>query len=50
MFKSHANRIEYIQDPSIGPEKVERILDAAHGLKFQIRRHGENQTTRFHRI
>jgi len=42
MFKSHANRIrEYIQDPSIGPEKVERILNAAHGLKFQTRRHGE---------
>jgi len=41
MFKTHANRIrEYIQDPSIGPEKVERILNAAHGLTFQIRRHG----------
>jgi len=42
MFKTHANRIrEYIQDPSIGPEKVERILDAAHGLKFQMSRYGE---------
>lgn len=42
MFKAHANRIrEYIQDPSIGPEKVERILDACHGLKFQVSRHGE---------
>lgn len=42
MFQAHANRIrEYIQDPSIGPEKVERILDAAHGLKFQMSRHGE---------
>jgi len=41
MFKTHANRIrEYIQDPSIGAEKVERILDAAHGLKFQISRNG----------
>jgi len=44
MFKAHANRIrEYIQDPSIGPEKVERILDAAHGLKFQVSRHGEGK-------
>lgn len=42
MFKAHANRIrEYIQDPSIGPEKVERILDGAHGLKFQMSRYGE---------
>jgi stage V sporulation protein R len=46
MFKVHANRVrEYIQDPSIGPEKVERILDAAHGLKFQICRHGERKKT-----
>ena len=44
MFKAHANRVrEYIQDPSIGPDKVERILDAAHGLKFQTCRHGERK-------
>ena len=36
MFKNQANRIRrYIQDPSIGYEKVERILDAAHAIKFQ---------------
>lgn len=44
MFRTHANRIrEYIQDPSIGPEKVERILNAAHGLKFQVSRNGERK-------
>lgn len=44
MFKTHANRIrQYIQDPSIGLEKVERILDAAHGLKFQVSRDGERK-------
>ncbi len=40
-FKAHADRVRaYVQDPSIGPEKVERILDAAHGLKLHIRRRG----------
>lgn len=38
-FKNHADRIRsYIQDPSIGYERVERILDAAHALKFQTSR------------
>ncbi|MBP2652524.1 MAG: SpoVR family protein [Firmicutes bacterium] len=42
MFKAHADRVrEYIHDPSIGPAKVERILDAAHALRFQVSRHGE---------
>lgn len=36
MFKNHASRIRsYIQDPSIGYSQVERILDAAHAIKFQ---------------
>lgn len=36
MFKNHADRIRnYISDPGIGYGKVERILDAAHSLKFQ---------------
>lgn len=40
-FKVHANRVrEYLQDPSIRPEKVEKILDAAHGLRLQTCRHG----------
>ncbi len=39
MFKSHARRIsEYIQDPSIGYARVERVLNAAHALRFQIYR------------
>ncbi len=39
IFKSHANRLRgYIADPSIGYTRVERILDAAHALRFQIHR------------
>ncbi len=39
IFKTHANRVRsYIEDPSIGLEKVERILDAAHALSLQCRR------------
>lgn len=35
MFKNHANRIRnYIQDPSIGYEEVEKIIDAAHAIKL----------------
>ena len=38
-FKGHANRVrQYIEDPSIGLEKVESILDAAHALSLQCRR------------
>ena len=38
-FKAHADRVRaYTQDPSIGAEKLERILDAAHALQFQCRR------------
>lgn len=41
MFKGHANRVRsYIQNPHIGAEAVERILDAAHALRFQISRFG----------
>lgn len=36
MFKNHANRVRsYMEDPSIGIEPVERILDAAHALSLQ---------------
>ncbi|MCC5911807.1 MAG: SpoVR family protein [Clostridiaceae bacterium] len=39
MFKSHADRIRnYVHDPSIGYEKVEAILDAAHAIRFQTAR------------
>ncbi len=38
-FQNHARRIrDYIQDPSIGYQKVERILDAAHAVRHQINR------------
>lgn len=47
MFKSHARRIrDYITDPSIGYARVERILDAAHALRFQVYRNiGEKHLT-----
>jgi stage V sporulation protein R len=35
-FKTRAARIDrYIEDPSIGIDKVERILDSAHSIQFQ---------------
>src|SRR4029078_5088971 len=39
MFKAHANRVRsYSEDPSIGVEGVESILDSAHAVAFQCRR------------
>ena len=36
MFKNNANRIRsYMEDPSIGVEKVERLIDHAHALSLQ---------------
>jgi Uncharacterized conserved protein len=38
-FKLRADRVRgYMEDPSIGLEKIERVLDAAHALAFQCRR------------
>ncbi|MGH7819846.1 MAG: SpoVR family protein, partial [Candidatus Binatia bacterium] len=38
-FKAHADRVRrYVEDPSIGIEKVESIVDAAHALSLQCRR------------
>ena len=38
-FKAHADRLRrYIDTPSIGADKVEAILDAAHALALQSRR------------
>ena len=40
MFKAHSSRIRaYAEDPSIGLEKVEKILDAAHAISYQCNRH-----------
>jgi stage V sporulation protein R len=39
-FKTAADRVrDYVEDPSIGVEKVEYILDAAHALSMNCRRH-----------
>ena len=39
LFKAHAMRVRhYVEDPSIGIDKVERVLDAAHALALQCRR------------
>lgn len=38
-FKARANRIRgYIEDPTIGLDRVENVLDAAHALSMQCRR------------
>ncbi|MBM4243649.1 MAG: SpoVR family protein [Deltaproteobacteria bacterium] len=38
-FKAHAHRVRsYVEDPSIGYERVESILDAAHAISFEMRR------------
>jgi len=38
-FKTHGDRVRrYIEDPSIGLENVERLLDAAHAVSLQCRR------------
>jgi stage V sporulation protein R len=38
-FKAHADRIRrYVDSPSVGLEKVEPFLDAAHSLSLQCRR------------
>ncbi len=52
IFKNHADRIRgYIKDPSVGYEKVERILNTAHALKFQTSRViGEKKLTRKEQI
>lgn len=39
MFKNHADRVrEYLADPSIGYARVEKILNAAHAIKYQTLR------------
>lgn len=39
IFKTHADRVRaYVEDPSIGLQNVERILDSAHALSLQCRR------------
>ena len=38
-FKAHGDRVRlYMEDPSIGLENVEKLLDAAHAVSLQCRR------------
>ena len=38
-FKSASKRVKkYMEDPNIGVEKVEKILDACHAIRFQVPR------------
>ena len=38
-FKNHAERVrDYVKDPSIGCIEVERVLNAAHALRYQCER------------
>tara|TARA_B100001094_G_scaffold141276_1_gene136903 strand:+ start:2030 stop:3346 length:1317 start_codon:yes stop_codon:yes gene_type:complete len=38
-FKSAGKRVKkYMEDPNIGVERVEKILDACHAMKFQVPR------------
>lgn len=38
-FKAASKRVKkYIEDPNIGIEKVEKILDACHAIRFQVPR------------
>ena len=37
---------EYVEDPSIGIEKVENVIDACHAIQFQISRPGWIRRTR----
>ena len=38
-FKSAAKRVKkYMEDPNIGVDKVEKILDACHAIRFQVPR------------
>jgi stage V sporulation protein R len=40
-FRSARSRIQkYIEDPSIGIEKVEKLIDACHSIQYQIDRRG----------
>jgi len=43
-FKTARDRVrKYIEDPNIGVEKVEEILDAAHSIRFQTLRSGKQR-------
>ena len=45
-FRNARKRIQgYIEDPTIGIEKVEKVLDSAHAIQFQTNRHSNTYFT-----
>ena len=43
-FRAAKKRImSYVEDPTIGIEEVEPVLDAAHSLQFQVYRYGQKR-------
>jgi len=45
-FRNASKRIKgYIEDPSIGIEAVEKILDACHAINYQVDRRGRTRPT-----
>ena len=43
-FRNAKKRIQsYVEDPTIGIEEVEKVLDAAHAIQFQTYRHGQHR-------
>jgi len=45
-MRSAKKRIQsYVEDPTIGIEEVEAVMDAAHALQFQTQRYGQLRST-----
>lgn len=45
-FRNARNRIQgYVENPSIGIDKVEKVLDSMQALQFQINRYSQNYRT-----
>jgi len=46
-MRSAKRRIQnYVEDPTIGIDEVEEVLDAAHALQFQTHRYGQKRLSR----
>jgi len=46
-FRAAKKRIQgYVEDPHIGIDQVEAVIDACHAVQFQISRNGKNRKTR----
>ena len=45
-FRAAKKKVQsYVEDPTIGIEEVEEVLDAAHALQFQTHRYGQKGST-----